>query len=55
MQWRLDDSGRLAETIALPLDDPTAWAAAWAAWKLPASDRSWWAVSSVNPPVGERL
>ena len=32
LKWgRLDESGRLAETIALPLDDPTAWAAAWAA------------------------
>ena len=56
LKWgRLDDSGRLAETIALPLDDPTAWSAAWSAWKPPAGDRSWWAVSSVNPPVGERL
>ena len=57
LKWgRVDETGRLAETIALPLDEPPAWAAAWEKW----SDR-WlrtlidWAISSVNPPVAKRL
>ena len=52
LKWgRLDEAGRLAEAIALPLDDPSAWAAAWSAWKRPGEDDSWWAVSTVNPPA----
>ena len=55
LKWgRLDAAGRLAEVIALPLDDPSAWAAAWSAWRPEAGD-SWWAVSTVNPPVSDRL
>jgi type III pantothenate kinase len=56
LKWgRLDDAGRLAETIALPLDDPTAWEVAWSRWRPQEPGDSWWAVSSVNPPVGQRL
>src|SRR6516165_8522038 len=56
LKWgRLDEAGRPAETIALPLDDPSAWAAAWAAWKRPGDGGSWWGVSTVNPPVAARL
>jgi type III pantothenate kinase len=56
LKWgRLDEAGRIVETIALPLDDPSAWAVAWAEWRNAADGPSWWAVSSVNPPVGDRL
>lgn len=56
LKWgRLDDAGRLAKVIALPLDDPSAWAAAWDRWKGPAHTDCWWAVSTVNPPVADRL
>lgn len=57
LKWgRLDDAGRLAETIALPLDDPSAWANAWERWKSPHEQPdAWWAVSTVNPPVSDRL
>jgi type III pantothenate kinase len=55
-KWgRLDETGRLAESIALPLDDPPAWAAAWSRWKPLGSDGSWWAISTVNPTVAQRL
>jgi type III pantothenate kinase len=56
LKWgRLDEVGRLEEVVALPLDDPAAWAAAWAAWRPAGHDESLWAVSTVNPPVAERL
>lgn len=57
LKWgRLGESGQLAEAIALPLDDPSVWESTWSAWRSldPAPD-SWWAVSTVNPPVAERL
>jgi type III pantothenate kinase len=56
LKWgRLDESGRLENVVALPLDDPTAWAETWSAWRPPGDGDSWWAVSTVNPPVAERL
>jgi type III pantothenate kinase len=56
LKWgRLDESGRLVETIALPLDDPGAWATAWAAWDRIDPGVSHWAVSTVNPPLADRL
>jgi len=56
LKWgRLEDSGRLAEAIALPLDDPAAWADAWAAWQQRDPGAAHWAVSTVNPPGAERL
>ncbi len=56
LKWgRLDASGRLAETIALPLDDPSAWSAAWARWLAEFPGKPWWGVSTVNPPVADRL
>jgi type III pantothenate kinase len=56
LKWgRLDEAGRLAETIALPLDDPSAWAAAWSEWRRRFAGEAWWAVSTVNPPVADRL
>jgi type III pantothenate kinase len=56
LKWgRLDESGRLAEAIALPLDDPGAWAAAWTGWERLDPGGSHWAVSTVNPPGADRL
>ena len=56
LKWgRLDGSGRIAEVIALPLDDPVAWASAWEKWVRLESGDAWWAVSTVNPPVADRL
>jgi type III pantothenate kinase len=56
LKWgRLDELGRLDDVVALPLDDLTAWAAAWSAWQPNGGAGSWWAVSTVNPPVAERL
>jgi type III pantothenate kinase len=52
---RLDEDGRLAPSIALPLDDPTAWDAAWNEWHRHAREGSRWAIASVNPPVADRL
>ncbi len=57
LKWaRLDEAGRVAEAVALPLDDPSVWAATWSAWRSldPAGD-SCWTVSTVNPPVADRL
>jgi type III pantothenate kinase len=56
LKWgRLDTAGRLAETIALPLDDPSAWSAAWTGWRSAHPGQPWWGVSTVNPPVADRL
>jgi type III pantothenate kinase len=56
LKWgRLDESGRLVEAIALPLDEPRLWATAWADWNRPDPRGSHWAVSTVNPPVADRL
>jgi type III pantothenate kinase len=56
LKWgRLDESGRLCETIALPLDDPASWASAWSLWQQRDPAGSTWAVSTVNPPVANEL
>jgi len=56
LKWgRLDETGRLVEAIALPLDDPGVWATAWAAWDRIDPDSSHWAASTVNPPLADRL
>jgi type III pantothenate kinase len=56
LKWgRLDETGRLVEVIALPLDNPSAWASAWADWDRLEPGNAWWAVSTVNPPVADRL
>jgi type III pantothenate kinase len=56
LKWgRLDESGRLVESIALPLDDPRAWASAWGTWRHLDPGGAHWAVSTVNPPVAGRL
>jgi type III pantothenate kinase len=56
LKWgRLDPTGRLTESIALPLGDPVFWTAAWEKWNHAGGTPSRWAISSVNPPVAERL
>jgi type III pantothenate kinase len=56
LKWgRLDEAGRLVESIALPLDDPQAWATAWSHWEPLDPEGAHWAVSTVNPPVADRL
>jgi type III pantothenate kinase len=56
LKWgRVDEAGRLVETIAVPLGKPRAWAAAWEKWSRDDPEPSHWAISSVNPPLGERL
>jgi type III pantothenate kinase len=56
LKWGLvDESGRLTESIALPLDEPAAWAAAWQNWNDSGVAPSLWAISSVNPPLANPL
>jgi type III pantothenate kinase len=54
LKWgRVAETGRLAETIALPLDETPAWVAAWVKWSDVGDPLSSWAISSVNPPVSK--
>jgi type III pantothenate kinase len=56
LKWgRLGRDGRLEETVALPLDDRSAWDAAWRRWNPGGSALSAWAIATVNPPLAERL
>ncbi len=56
LKWgRVDDTGRLADAIALPLTEPTAWSAAWETWAQTRREPSRWVISSVNPPVAKQL
>lgn len=56
LKWaRVAAAGGLAETLALPLDDPAAWAAAWDGWGLGDGAGTDWLVSSVNPPLADRV
>jgi type III pantothenate kinase len=56
LKWgRLDETGRLVETIALPLKKPSSWATAWDQWSRRDPGPSSWAISSVNPPLANRL
>jgi type III pantothenate kinase len=55
LKWgRIDPDEHLGATVALPADDPTAWASAWDDWGLSAIESSW-SISSVNPPLADRL
>jgi type III pantothenate kinase len=56
LKWgRLDAGGRVDRSIALPLDDPDAWAAAWDRWNPSGNEPSAWAIATVNPPLAGRL
>jgi type III pantothenate kinase len=55
LKWgRVAATGVLDETVALPLDDSEAWAQTWSRWQLDALP-SVWSISTVNPPVAQRL
>ena len=53
MKWGLCREGRVAEFLALPLNDPQLWAAQFSEWELSANSR--WVASGVNPRGLERL
>jgi type III pantothenate kinase len=56
LKWgRVDETGRLLEAIALPLEEPRAWATAWDRWSRFGSGPSHWFISTVNPPVANEL
>ncbi len=56
LKWALvDPTGQLGATLALPLDDPTAWAAAWEGWSLGDGGTTDWMIASVNPPLADRV
>lgn len=55
LKWgRLGPTGMVEASMALPLDDPDAWTRTFEAW-APAGEATSWAVSTVNPPVADRL
>ena len=55
LKWgQVDPDGRLGSTIALPTDDPAAWASNWDDWGLTERETSW-SIASVNPPLADRL
>ncbi len=53
MKWGRCASGRVAEMVSLPLDEPSLWGEQLTTWGLPESAR--WAVASVNPAVSEQF
>ena len=56
LKWgRIGGDGRLEQAIALPLDDPDAWDAAWQRWHPAGTAPGAWTIASVNPPIAERL
>jgi len=56
LKWaRVGPGGRLGATVALPANDPGAWASAWESWGLTEGGPTTWAVASVNPPMADRL
>ena len=56
LKWGwLDKTGQLVETLALPLDTPQRWAAAWKKWSRYELASSSWTISTVNPPLAARL
>lgn len=55
LKWgRVGPDGDLLAVVSLPTDNPHAWAATWDDWRLAYAGAEWW-ISSVNPPLAERL
>lgn len=56
LKWgRVGAGGRVEGTVAVPADDPAAWAEAWGRYEHSGDRCSSWAVASVNPPQADRL
>src|SRR4051812_20469452 len=56
LKWgRVGADGRVERTVALPLDDIGAWAAAWDEWNPAGAEPSAWAIATVNPPLAEEF
>jgi type III pantothenate kinase len=56
LKWgRIDQTGRLDGSIALPLGAAAAWSAAWENWNDSGAVPSRWAISTVNPPLAKQL
>lgn len=54
LKWARSLGDGPLDVKALPLDDHSAWLATWTRWN-PSGGPSSWAISTVNPPVAERL
>lgn len=52
---RVDNERRLGMTLSLPLDDPESWRQGLTALGVASARDAAWAISSVNPPLAERL
>lgn len=56
LKWgAVEPSGRLARTVALPIDCPETWAVNWSSWVPETSASPQVAISSVNPPVAAKF
>ncbi len=56
LKWgRIDERGRIVQTVALAVDDTSAWEIAWGSFGGETLAGSSWAVASVNPPVASVL
>ena len=56
LKWGLvDDAGRIAEVVALPLNETPAWVAAWQKWTDGGAKLTEWTISSVNPPKAQGM
>lgn len=54
LKWGRIRGDDALDVVSLPLDDPSAWQAVWSRWN-PSAGPSSWAISTVNPPVADRL
>jgi len=56
LKWaKVESNGGLGATLALPLADPSAWDRAWLGWSLGDGANTDWVISSVNPPLADRV
>ena len=56
LKWgRIGVAGNLDASVSLPVDDDQEWRRVWETWNPGNQRRSQWGISSVNPPVAERL
>jgi type III pantothenate kinase len=56
LKWgRVDPSGCLIQSVALPLEGEKVWDGALASWRASDAEPSSWTIATVNPPVARRL